>query len=99
MNLTLFSRYLIALNARYRLGELTLSEWSQRAEYLVDDGHELLSSEQVNSLLDWIYIVEDINALTLDERRQLNGTEADQVVKAMMEVDHLVLPYSSEFSE
>ncbi len=93
MNISTFSHELSELCSSYRLGRLPLSEWSQRAEYLVDAGRGLLPRDRADSLQNWIYLVEDVVALSLDEGRALNETEVDQVLKAMMAIDHLVLPY------
>lgn len=63
------------LEAQYLAGGITLNALAHRAEVLLEQARSALSPEKHQQAMNCAYVIEEINALVLDEGRAMSAGE------------------------
>jgi len=83
-------REISALSASYRAGSAELDSLSYRAELLVEQMRACLSDDGFSRAMNCVYIIEEINALVLDENRQITQSEQGEIESQLALLEKLV---------
>lgn len=75
----LLSDELHKLLASYRGGLSDLAHLSQRAETLIEEIRPHLSADTFSQAMNCVYLIEEINALVLDESRRVTDSEQNEI--------------------
>jgi hypothetical protein len=75
----LLSDELHKLLASYRGGTSDLARLSQRAETLIEEIRPHLSTDTFSQAMNCVYLIEEINALVLDESRRVTDSEQHEI--------------------
>jgi hypothetical protein len=67
------------LIASYRGGSSDLAHLSQRAETLIEETRPNLLADTFSQAMNCVYLIEEINALILDESRRVTDTEQHDI--------------------
>jgi hypothetical protein len=84
------SHALLALIASYREGSTRLHSLAAGIETLVERMQSSLSAEDFGRAMNCFYLIEDVNALTLDEGRQPTQVEQDSIHRQLNLLEALV---------
>ena len=74
-NARTLSASLQALEASYLTGDIPLNAVVHRAEALLEEGKAMLTPDAFLRAMNCVYLIEDVNALVLDEGRPLKEGE------------------------
>lgn len=81
---------LATLSAGYRAGSVPLPRLASRAEVLVEEMHTLLPAEDFARAMNCVYLVEEINAVVLDERRSPTESEKEAIERDLSLLERLI---------
>lgn len=81
---------LSALCAAYRAGAIRLPSLASRVEILVESMHAHLPGEDFARAMNFVYLIEEINAVVLDENRPLNTPEKEAIENDLSLLEKLV---------
>lgn len=94
-NDTLLTRELLALAASYRGGCIGLPTLASRAETLVEQMSDQLPTEVFSVAMNCVYLIEEINAIILDENRPITDGERGMIDRQLESLTELILPAAS----
>ena len=94
-NDTLLTREFLALAASYRGGRVGLAPLASRAESLVEQMCDQLPTDVFSSAMNCVYLIEEINAIILDENRPITDGERGMIDRQLQSLTELILPASS----
>jgi hypothetical protein len=80
-----------ALLAEYRAGSVSLPSLALKIESLTQLFRESVSDDDFARAMNSVYLIEDINAVALDERRQLTQSENEAIKKELSSLERLLL--------
>jgi hypothetical protein len=76
----------------YRNGSSDLAHLSQRIEILIEAMQSTLPISTFSKAMNCVYLIEDINALVLDEKRPITEVEQHEIhAKLLLIESHLLL--------
>ena len=94
-NDTLLTRELHALAASYRGGCIGLPTLASRAESLVEQMCDQLPTAVFSGAMNCVYLIEEINAIILDENRPITDGERGMIDQQLETLTELILPAAS----
>jgi hypothetical protein len=77
------------LIASYRDGSSDLAHLSQRAETLIEETRPNLLADNFSQAMNCVYLIEEINALVLDESRQVTDIEQRDICTQLTILENL----------
>jgi hypothetical protein len=86
------SEDLCKLIASYQEGSTDLAHLSQRAETLIEAMRPNLPADTFSKAINSVYLIEDINALVLDESRQVTAGERQDIHAQLSMLENLFAP-------
>lgn len=86
------SEELCKLISSYHEGSSDLAHLSQRAETLVEAMRPNLLADTFSKAMNSVYLIEDINALVMDESRQVTAGELHDVHAQLSMLENLFAP-------
>jgi len=88
----LLSRELLALASAYHAGSIALPILASRAESLVEQMRDQFPTDVFSGAMNCVYRIGDINAVTLDENRQITDVERAMIDRQLDSLVRLVSP-------
>ena len=79
------------LIASYRSGLTDLAHLSQRSETLIEAMCPNLTTDTFSQAMNCVYLIEDVNALVLDEGRRVTDTEQSEINAQLKALEHFLL--------
>lgn len=89
-NCNSLTRELIDLILSYRVGTTELNSLSFKSEVLVEKLRLCLLAEDFSRAMNCVYVIEEINAVVLDENRQPKQPEQDEIERQLALLEKLV---------
>ena len=83
-------RELAAISAAYRAGSVHLSSLASRVEFLIEQMRVHLSAQDFAHTMNCVYRIEEINAVILDEQRQLTQSENQAIENDISLLENLI---------
>ncbi|QNP59931.1 hypothetical protein [Paenacidovorax monticola] len=75
----MLAQQLLDLISSYQIGSIELNSLCFKSELIMEGMRSYLSSEIFSKAINCVYVLEEINALILDEARQLTQAERTEV--------------------
>ena len=96
-NDSLLVQQLRDLISRYRRGAANLNSLSFKSELLVEEMRACLSPSGHSEAMNCVYVIEEINAVVLDENRSVSQEELAEIERRLALLEKLVsLPMSTK---
>lgn len=75
----------------YRSGSSDLAHLSQRSETLIEAIRPHLTADMFSQAINYVYLIEEMNALVLDENRRVTDMEQHEIFTQLIKIENLLL--------